>query len=390
MLFSILFLIFFTKEKEENLPRLYIEGNLKEMVSKKDVRKVKVLYRDKNNNFKSYATLKVQGDSSLSYEKKNYKIELYHDSNMIKDNMIDLRWGKYNKYCLKANWTDKTHSRNIVTANLMARIQNKFNLFANSPNNGLIDGYPIEIYNNGTFLGLYTLNLNKDERLFDYNSEVKIIMEASNWNSDSFFQSAPTRNTWELKTDYDKTFSYNKFSELVDFIINSSDEEFKNKLSDHINLDALLNYYIMVEVAGLYDNVGKNIIMASYDGDTWYPVLYDLDTSWGVKWDGKKIIDLNFVNIEHSLSNNVLFRRLLANYPEEIKERYFLLRKDFLNYSTIINEFNKFYSQIPDYSLKKEINKWGNKIPWFDLKQISGFVNKRITFLDDYMETLTY
>ena len=76
--------------------------------------------------------MKVQSDSSLSYEKKIIKLNF---------TMIDLRWRKYNKYWLKANWTDKTHSRNIVTANLMAHIQNKFNLFTNSPNNGLIEGY---------------------------------------------------------------------------------------------------------------------------------------------------------------------------------------------------------------------------------------------------------
>ncbi len=132
------------------------------MVSKQDVRKILLKYESDSINFETYASIKIQGTSSVFYDKKNYNITLYNDEELNEKNKIDVGWGKQNKYCLKANWIDKTHARNIITAQLASEIQSKYNLFENTPNNGVIDGFPIEVYINGEFLGIYTWNIPKD------------------------------------------------------------------------------------------------------------------------------------------------------------------------------------------------------------------------------------
>ena len=148
-----------------DIPKVYFEGNISEMLDKKDERKINIKYESKDKNFETKAKIKIQGTSSIYFEKKNYTINLYKDDSYEEKEKIDVGkgWGAQSKYCLKANWIDKTHSRNIVSARIAAKIQKKYGVLTELPNNGLIDGYPVEIYSNNEFLGLYTWNIPKSD-----------------------------------------------------------------------------------------------------------------------------------------------------------------------------------------------------------------------------------
>ena len=190
--FFLLSLLFFSSImciNAKSLPKLYFEGDISKMVNKSDIRNISVRYESDSVNFKGYAMLKIQGASSLVYNKKNYNITLYKDNQHLSKLKVDFGWGGHSKYCLKANWIDKTHSRNIVTANIAAKVQKKYGLFEDTPNYGLIDGYPIEIYINDEFLGLYTLNIPKDAWLFniDEDNPNNIVISTNEWSDSVFF-----------------------------------------------------------------------------------------------------------------------------------------------------------------------------------------------------------
>ena len=142
------------QEITKELPKVYFVGDIADMNSKEDVRDIKLKYESKDLHFEAYTKIKIQGTSSLAYEKKNYTINLYEDEAYENKMGVDVGFGSESKYCLKANWIDRTHARNIVTARLTSDIQKKYNLFMDTPNNGVIDGFPIEVYINGEFLGL--------------------------------------------------------------------------------------------------------------------------------------------------------------------------------------------------------------------------------------------
>ena len=117
------------KKKLDAFPRIYIEGNVLDIENKKDERQVVITYKDSELYFQTNAKIKWQGQTSLAYEKKNYYIKFYEDEVCEQKKNIDMGqgWGEYYKYCLKANWTDyKTHSRNIVSAQLSAEAQSKY------------------------------------------------------------------------------------------------------------------------------------------------------------------------------------------------------------------------------------------------------------------------
>lgn len=343
-------------QDSNKLPKLYFEGDLDKLNKKSDAQKIKISYISNDINFDGYASIKLQGASSLNFKKKNYNIKFYEDKYLNNELNIDFGWGSQYKYCLKANWIDKTHSRNIVTANIFADIQKEFNLFNDSPNNGMIDGFPIEIYLNNSFLGIYTLNIPKDEWLFDMdnNNPNNLIFSANTWEKTVSFYDKANYIDWEIEVGEQNKENLDKLNRLIDFVMYSSDEDFKKDINDYFNLDSLLNYYIMVETSHLIDNTSKNLLLITYDGNIWYTSLYDLDTSWGTYWNGIDLVNYSETNI---LLENNLWKRVKDNFTDELVERYFYLRGSILTKGNIMNEFYSFYNLIPEDSFNNELKK---------------------------------
>lgn len=374
------------------IPKLYFTGDMKKMTDKKDVRNITFEYRSKEKVFSGGAKIKVQGTSSLRYEKKNYTINFYTDSTYSKKMNVDVGWGMQNKYCLKANWIDKTHARNIVTAKLAGEIQAKYGLLSTAPHNGTIDGFPIEVYINNEFHGLYTMNIPKDAWMFnmDEDNPNHIVLCGEKWVDAVYFNEIPTDyDAWAVEVGPEDDATLAKLQRLASFIKNSSDEEFKENFSKYLNLDSTLNYYIMMEYAWLYDNAGKNMLLVTYDGNVWYPSLYDLDTSWGMDWQGLSEIDYKTEGKVYEASS-LLWKRMEALYKDEISTRYFELRSTVLDVDNVMGAFNRFYNGIPQEVLDREMAKWNTSsapIPGRPISQIEQYINCVIPRLDEKFST---
>lgn len=376
-----------TEEIEEkvSIPKVSFWGDMSNLTNKKEKRKIILKYESKDKTFESHALIKLQGTSSLFYDKKNYTIEFYENDDYEEVQKIDVGLGgKQSIYCLKANWIDKTHARNVVTARIMSQIQEKYSLFMDAPNNGLIDGFPVEIYLNGEFLGLYTWNIPKDAWMFnmDEENENHIVFVAENWNRTNLFKEEANFDDWDVEVGNKDEKTLEKLNRLINFIDNSDNETFKKEFNNYLNFDATINYLIMVEFAKLDDNIAKNMLLVTYDGQIWYPSLYDLDTSWGTKWNGSTTVDYKQVS---NVMNSRLWKKVIENYSYEIGERYFELRKNILTKENVMNEFNNFYKTVPEDIWTKENERWKN-IPGYDYKQIEEFLDVRIPIVDELMK----
>ncbi|MBR6766308.1 MAG: CotH kinase family protein, partial [Clostridia bacterium] len=325
--------------------------------------------------------------SSLRYEKKNYTIDLYESTDFSQKLKIDVGWGKESKYCLKANWIDKTHSRNVVTARLASQVQKKYGLFTDTPNNAVIDGFPVEIYVNGSFHGLYTMNIPKDSWMFnmDDSNPDHIVVCGEDWLDSVLFNEIPTDfSGWSVEVGSQSPETLKKLQRLIRFVKESSDKRFKRDFGKYLDLDSTLNYYVMMNYCWMPDNVGKNMLMATYDGKVWYPSLYDLDTTWGTSYDGTYLY--NYKNRSVSLNNSLLWIRLEKNFSKEIAERYFELRETVLDPQHVINTFNEFYNGIPQEVLDREKTKWSTQdthIPGYPLTQIQKYLDTVVPYLDN-------
>lgn len=376
---------------ESYCPKLYLSGDMSKITDPKQTNKniecdISFEYRSREQIVDGAAKIKIQGTSSTQYAKKNYTINLYQDSNYSSKKKLDVGWGGQSKYCLKANWIDKTHSRNIVTARIASKVQAKYGLFTNAPHNGTIDGFPVEVYINGEFHGLYTMNIPKDEWMFgmDKNNPNHIVICGENWNDPVLFKSIPTDlKDWTVEAGPEDDATLQKVQRLVKFVKDSSDAEFKANFNQYLNFDSTINYYIMMSYGWLSDNAGKNMLLATYDGKVWYPTLYDLDTSWGTNWRGDGTY--NYASGVVNGSQSLLWQRIERLYKKEIAARYFELRKEILDPENVMAEFNNFYAGIPQEVLDRERAKWNTSehtIPGYDFSQIQEYLNTVVPRLD--------
>ena len=368
----------YVMDLETELPRLDFVGDISDMETKADIRNISVVYTDKDSKLCGYAKLKVQGTSSLAYDKKNYTITFYKDEAYTQKMNVDMGWGSQNKYCLKANWIDKLHARNIVTARLVTQVQKKYEVLENAPRNGAIDGFPIEIFVNGNFLGLYTLNIPKDEWQFnmDAENENHIVLCGEGWEAANLFLDKPDFDTWSVEVGTENEATLEKAKRLFNFVMDSTDEEFRLNFGEYIDLDAALNYFVLSEFAFLKDNRGKNMLLATYDGELWYPVLYDLDTCWGSDYTGRNLWEYNIKDM--NMAKSYLFERMEKNFGKELAERYFELRESLLTKEYVLDMFDTFHNSIPKLTWMKEKLRWGFDIPGYDISQIEEYLDATV------------
>lgn len=334
-----------------------------------------------------YVTAKIMGTLSLQYPKKNYNIRFYADEACTKSINVQFQksWGSHSKYCMKANWVDVTQARNIVSARLVAKAQEKYQLFSNAPNHGQIDGFPVEVYVNGEYHGLYTMNIPKAAWLLglDKKNENHIAMMARGVDSQSsvgFVKEAEVNNgkEWEIEVGPDETpeeiaHCFERLNRLIRFVKDSTDEEFVAQFSEYLNLDACLNYYCFLYRSSAVDNKTKNMLLVTYDGLVWYPTLYDLDATWGLYFggDGLYMPNESFPNNHNSC---LLWDRFAQLFAPEIKERYNELCSTVWSQESIEAAFSEFMNTIPAEVYARDREKWPA------LNELSGSLSQIIEY----------
>lgn len=115
-----------------DIPVLYLNGNISGM-SKDNAVELDYTYKDK----KGKCSVKWQGTSSLEHPKKNYTIKF--------DNAFEAYagWGEQKKYCMKANYIDYSHARNVCSAKLWGQIvksRNKKSMYSTIYPGNSVDG----------------------------------------------------------------------------------------------------------------------------------------------------------------------------------------------------------------------------------------------------------
>lgn len=372
-----------TQPAEATLAKLHLKGDISQMLEKSDERIVAFTYEDNFGITDGYLKMTIQDTSSLDSEKKNYTINLYRDQACAEKLEMDLGWGVASQYGLDANWNDKTHARNIVTARIASQVQEKYNVLPETPNQGLIDGFPVEIYNNDEFLGLYTLNIPKDAWLLnmDGNNPNHIMLHGVALDDVTFFWNYPNLTSWEVEVGEANDETLGKLTRLYNFVLTSTNDEFKEHIHEYINLDATLNYYLMADMAFLGDNLGNNMLLFTYDGEVWYPGLYDLGASWGTCPDGKTLYDYETEGAI-MLDTNILFMRMEDCFGQELVDRYHELRNEIFTKEYILSELYAFKDQIPEDVFSGEALRWGEEISGYDYDQIEEYLDYRIPALD--------
>lgn len=344
----------------------------------KDSVKMAFEYHSKTDDFSGYVDIKCQGTSSMAYPKKNFTIKLYEDENLSVKIKKDFKgWGKQNKFCLKANYIDTLHSRNIVGAKIgyemvQSRPDSEFkqNLLT-APRGGLIDGFPIKVYYDGVFYGVYTCNIPKDAWMFNMDEDnpnhMVLCAEKNNHKVNGYVTSCEFRQHWDGVDGGEWSVEVgtltpellNSFNRLVDFVMTSSDDEFKENINSYFDVNSLIDYYIFCYFMANFDGLGKNMLLVTYDGVIWGTCLYDLDTIFGSHWQGTSFYSPRLIfPTQYGESYSLLWERVGKCFFEEITDRYKTLRKKELSLANIIKHIDSVYGIIPQKALDEEHSIW--------------------------------
>ncbi len=354
------------------LPTVRITGeSLTDWADKNDIREAELTYSDPAGgmSFSCLITIRPQGTSSLGYEKKNFTVAFQGAA-------VEMRpgWGNQSLYCLKANYIDPTHACNVVSARLAGQMNEATGLFGGLPNRGAIDGFPVWVTLNDEDAGVYTWNIPKAAWMFgmDEENENHIVMCCEEWTDGCTFRSDCfiLNDDWSIEVGPATSKTIVKFDRLIDFIVHSSDEDFVQNFDRYLNLDACLNYYCFICIANANDNETKNMLMATWDGEIWQPMLYDLDSLWGISWNGKELTTDQAMGLING--GNRLFQRMWELLNPQLRERYAFLRGGVLSDENIWNEFNRYAATIPHELLALDNRQWhpeGEYIRTYELMQ---------------------
>lgn len=329
-----------------------------------------------------------QGNSSLQYPIKNYNIDLYSEEynadegeyEAFKCQMQD-NWSVQDSYHIKANLVDSSHAFNIGIAKFLDQVYTKplppMEEEGNPKNyRYAVDGFPVLMFINDAFHGVYTYNLKQHRDVFGLSKKnTAHVMFRAEENSKA---GAGAFAKWEIegatgiKGEWEQRHpkpgdreAYQELSNLIKWVATCSDEEFKTKIDNGcwIDKDFLLDYYIICYAFGMVDSLGKNMTITTWgagkDGNPlWYPMFYDMDTAFGFTNNGALTWGPEVRCPEdYNTGGSLLWEKVMRVYgtrpssttKSEIEKRYEVLRNTRLTPDNVIDTLDKaIISNIPE------------------------------------------
>ena len=376
------------------IPRLSLYGSLDGIGKSQEV-SLETEYADDSRSFRGYAALKYQGHSTLAYSKKNYTIKFYLDQDHSQKNKLSFsHWNPEHKYVLKANYADSSHCRNVICADVWANmVQSRQNVprrFSLLSNFGAADGFPVAVYLNDEFHGLYTLTLHKDDDLFGMeDGKAQAVMIANSAASEeAFFRARAVfeENTpWEVEFcgTEDDTWAKERLNELVDLVMNSDDETFRKQLKKHLDVDSAVDYLLAMYALGLREHGAKDLILVCYGkNDPWICSMFDMEEAFGGS-SADPFLPQRKNGEWDSATGSLLWDRMLDVFYPEICRRYGQLRQTALDTDTIASAIRAYTGQISAEIYRAEAETNGTVLFVADeAERMIEYIEKQVSQLD--------
>ena len=384
----------------DDIPTIFISGAIPDS---KSYVAGEVEYISKTAKFHAYTYIKLQGKSTLTLPKKNYTVNLYSDENRsVKLNKEFKNWGFHNNFVLKADYNDILHARNVVGAKLWGKVVQSRSDYdtlpeelKNSPNNGAIDGFPVRVYVNGSYQGLYNWTIPKCDWMTGMNSANAnhvLLSSEFNDNRDVAYKNNPCNFNalWDGNEDYFSVEIGENGAEVVssfNAIISAIMNQDLAALEQSLDIKSAIDYFIFQEVILGTDGLAKNMLLGTYDMTKWYLTAYDMDSTFDLDWNGTLLDDFDSAMPDPPYNNQYssLLQYIKTYHSSEYVERYVELRKSVLSYSSIIEEFEKYVCifgedvYIKDTAIYPDIPSVTDNT----LNSLRFFVRNRLEYLDN-------
>lgn len=349
---------------------------------------------------KKVATLAVQGSSSALYPKKNWTIGLFNNSEKTSEFKLRVgNWAFHSEFVFKSNWIDATHTRNLISNYIWEDIVQSRKYYPKRENeiaysasytsqigrfdSGAlchVDGVPAELYVNGVFYGIGSFNLGKKRENYDLkSSNQNHIQLAAETHADFFNYNAAE---WEIRNPKTPDASFQTKINAW-FASNAlTGQAFKDSFETNHDLKNAIDFYLLAELIQSPDMYTKNLMVTSWDALKFYFLPYDMDTTFGLQWDGS-----SFTGHTTSIRSTTFWQKFYNAYTADVKARYLDLKNSGIftlnNVYRHADRINKMYG-VELY--QKEQSTWptvpSNSTIYAGFPQLYDWVKKRIEWLD--------
>jgi spore coat protein H len=346
--------------------------------------------------------IEIRGGFSQSYPKKTYDIEFWNDATGTET--LDVQFGELrddDDWVLDAMYNEPLRLNSFITHKLWLEMNQLYYADQEPKAKSGADVMYVEVTINNEYQGIYLLSEQVDRKLLKLKRNNNTVIRGElykAYNNDDavFFNDTDelpdnSSNTWSgYEFRYPSDFiDWQNAEELVDFVANSTDDAFTSEAENRFDFKNLMDYFILLNVARILDNRGKNIYLSRYDAnEPYFLAPWDLDGSWGLLWDGS-----DDTNTQDVLSNN-LFDRIIENdvsgFRQKISDRWTSLRSSILSDEALenrINSTNQFL--IANQVYENEESAWEYEYAESDLEYIHDWIGDRLEFLDRYFKDIT-
>ena len=390
----------FDPKKFPKLASLSVDGDLSGITKdNKKVVKLKLTQTD-GSQLDAWATIKWQGNSSLAWPKKGYRIKLFKDQELTEKYKIELPGTGYktNSFNLKGCFNDSTMSLNIVNSRLFTEVTKsrsglKDSIVNKMPNSGQVNGIPVEFGINGLDQGLYVLETYHEDKLYNLNDKKtnNIALSANYHDPCTAFDEMVTvddlrdtvfSNTSPAKVNQQVADHFNKLYELA----NADEQTYQFLEEKYFDVPAAIDYLAFSFAINNSDGLRKNIMYVSKDNGKWTIIPYDLDTTWDTNWDNsKQDITKNFEDTLRENDNKLLLN-FYAHHKQEIINRYKELSSNVLSSKNINSLFKDWFDSIGNDAYTHNDDLWANigvdHHSNISLNDITKVVNERLMSVD--------
>jgi len=346
--------------------------------------------------------IEIRGGHSQSFPKKTYDIEFWNDATGSES--IDVQFGTLREdddWVLDAMYNEPLRINSFITHKLWLNLNQLYYKDLESKAKPGADVMYVEVSVNGEYQGVYLLSeqIDRSQLKLKKNTDTKIrgeLYKGYAWDDAVLFNNpdeTPNNNslTW---SGYEYRYpteivDWSNVEELINFVANSTDQEFIDDIGNRFDLENLMDYFILLNLPRILDNRGKNIYLCRYDAnEPYFFAPWDLDGSWGLLWNGENDPVTNGV-----LSNN-LYDRLILNdvdgFRQKLSNKWWNYRNSLLSDSALEERINEAHQLLVDNGIyEKESDTWDYEYSESDLDYTFDWLEDRLVFLDEYFNDIT-
>ncbi|MEO1518846.1 MAG: CotH kinase family protein [Bacteroidota bacterium] len=282
--------------------------------------------------------IRLRGNTSLAFPKKSYRLELWEDAEgeTSRDASV-LNMRKDDDWLLDGMWNEPLSIRDKSAMELWLSFGQVQDVDEEDIVLGAAREY-CELFINGSYKGLYYIGERLDRKQlklekFSDQSDGGELYKAKGWGEAVIAFSLPDYDNNSLEwggyeVKYPQEVGAYDWQKLKDFIAyfkgqipNDFDELYPQKL----DVDNIIDYFILVNVLGAFDNVGNNVYIARKDQSSpYYFVSWDYDATLGLGITG------DLFSLENDFIQHVVTRQLWFSsaFKDKLKMRWENLRSD--------------------------------------------------------------